>query len=103
MKKTELIKFLDVVEIFTMKDILNVFGIDHHTFRKYLGESKKVGKKRGINKNGRRYYSIEDISEIMNMNQHGVKILMMEHYRRRESTSSTQQLWIDVKKDLSQK
>lgn len=102
MKKSELMKFLDVIEIFTMKDIIDVMGIDHHTFKKYLGESKSVGKKRGINKDGRRFYSIKDISEIMNMNQNGVKVLMLEHYKRKDcNTSPTQELWLDIKNDIN--
>lgn len=99
--KSEFLKFLDVVEIFTMKDILDVFEIDHKTFLKYLGESKQFGKRRGVNENGRRYYSINDVSKIMNMNRKGVKVLMMEYYKRKNDTSPTHQLWLDAKNRIN--
>lgn len=104
MDKTEFLKFLDVVEIFTMKDIMDVFGLDHHTFKKYLGEGKRVGKKRGLSRDGRKFYSVEDISSIMNMNKKGVKVFMFEYYiRNKKNLHPTKELWLDIKRDLIKK
>lgn len=102
-EKTELLKLLDVVEIFTMRDILDVFEIDSKTFQKYLGENKNLGKRRGVNKNGRRYYSVQDVAEIMNMNHRGVKVLMMEYYKKKNNNTPTHELWLDAKERINQR
>lgn len=96
-EKKLLLKFLDVVEIFSMRDIIDVFQIDPKTLQKYLGENRSLGKRRGVNKNGRRYYSVRDISEMMNMNHQGVKILMLEYFKNKNKKSPTHELWLEAK------
>ena len=96
-EKKLLLKFLDIVEIFSMRDIIDVFQIDPKTLQKYLGENRNLGKRRGVNRNGRRYYSVRDISEIMNMNHQGVKILMLEYYKKKNNNSPTHELWLEAK------
>jgi len=96
-EKKLLLKFLDVVEIFSMRDIIDVFQIDPKTLHKYLGENRKLGKRRGVNKDGRRYFSVRDISEMMNMNHQGVKILMLEYHKNKKKNSPTHELWLEAK------